>query len=110
MLVVALLTVAAAAGCAKGRSARQSDTRPATVHVENRSHTEMGIYIVEGSMRRRLGTARSLATTTLTIPVAVVGAGREVVFLADPIGGMRSAVSSEIYVNPGQSVRLIIPP
>ena len=70
----------------------------------------MTVYVVEGSARRRLGLATGSSTTKMTIPASAVAGGRELQFLADPIGSDRTAISDRIYVRPGETVTLMIPP
>ena len=107
-MAVAALAVMTAA-CFAGRPRQPSEA--ATVEVENRAYSDMTVYVVDlGGARRRIGTATGLTTSVLTIPQSVVGNGREVLFVVDPIGGSRTAHTNRIYVTPGDQVRLVIPP
>lgn len=78
------------------------------VEVENRRFNDMVIYVVDGSQRIRVGTATGNLTSKLRIPAHVVATGREVQFIADPIGGDRAGISEQIFVRPGQTVKLTI--
>lgn len=78
------------------------------VEVQNRGYADMTVYIVEGGSRIRLGLANGNSTTRLAIPQSVVGGGRELQFLADPIGSTRTSVSDRIMVLPGDVVTLTI--
>jgi hypothetical protein len=77
--------------------------------VDNQGLLEMTIYLLEGgSVRRRLGTASGLRKTRIPIASTIVGNGRELQFVADPIGSRGNAVSQRIYVRRGDEVMLTI--
>ncbi len=78
------------------------------MQIQNRGTSDMTIYILEGSARIRLGTANGNSTAKLAIPHSIVGGGRELQFLADPIGSRRTTVSERIFVRPGDTVVLTI--
>ncbi|MGH7679962.1 MAG: hypothetical protein ACRENU_15955 [Gemmatimonadaceae bacterium] len=94
--------------CASG--GQPSRDQSAQLVVDNRGYPDMVIYAVDGTRRIRIGTATGNLTTKLRIPPTVVQTGREVRFVADPIGSDRAGMSEEIFVRPGQQVTLIIPP
>jgi hypothetical protein len=71
----------------------------------------MTVYVVESAgARRRLGLATGVSTTVFSIPASVVGNGRELQFIVDPIGSDRTATSNSLFVMPGERVTLVIPP
>jgi hypothetical protein len=70
----------------------------------------MNIYVYRSSQRVRLGTATGNSVTRLTIPANLLFGATPLRFQADPIGGSRSPISSEITVAPGDEVVLTIPP
>lgn len=83
----------------------------ASVVIDNQSVYDMTIYVLEaGSVRRRLGIAGAARKTQLSIPRALVGNGRELQFLADPIAARGNSVSRRIFVDPGDQVGLTIFP
>ena len=82
----------------------------ATARVENRAWTDMTIYAVAGGQRVRLGSVSGNSTRVLRIPSQVVGFGRSLTFVADPLGSDRTSTSFEIYVRPGDEITLTIPP
>jgi predicted small secreted protein len=83
----------------------------ASVVVNNQGVNDMTIYVLEGgSVRRRLGIAGAARETQLSIPRALVGNGRELQFLADPIARRGNSVSQRIFVEPGDRVGLTILP
>jgi hypothetical protein len=106
-LAAALATLAAAC-VGKGKNAPVPE--PATfVRVENQAWLDVDVYAVSGGARRRLGMVTGNSTQVLRIPDSVVGIGQSLQFVADPVGSSRAGVSYEIYVSPGQEVRLVIP-
>lgn len=104
-----LLATLAACTTAAGRQ-QAANTPRTTVSVDNQALLDMTIYVISGSQRIRLGTARGLGTTELTIPPSVVFGVSTLRFQADPIGGSRTPVSETISVREGDEVVLRIPP
>ena len=108
LAVVATLTLT---GCGAMRQSRADAAAPRTVlEVDNRSFSDMDIYLMNGGQRVRLGMATGNTKTKLVIPSSYVSGARQIQFVADPIGGTRASVSDQIYVDPGDEVTLIIPP
>lgn len=105
-------TLALVTGCASmTRNPEADEASRTTVQVDNRGYVDMNIFALEGgAVRRRLGIASAARTTTLVIPSSLVGIGRDVQFVADPIGGTRQSVSQRIFVRPGEQVVLMITP
>lgn len=96
-----------AAACAS--RGRASATREgALLVVDNRAFSDMTIYAVEGTARRRLGFAPGNTKTQIQLPATLVN--RDLQLLADPVGSSRTSVSNRIYVQAGGSVTLTIPP
>jgi hypothetical protein len=108
--VLALLLMAACATSRQGDSSPQA--QGATLRVENQAWMDMTIYVVEtgSGSRRRLGMVGATSGTNMRIPESVVGTGRALRFVADPIGNQQTASSFEMYVRPGQRVTITIPP
>lgn len=80
-----------------------------TVRVENHAWMDMTIYAVASGQRVRLGSVSGNTTGVLSIPPGVVGLGRSLTFVADPLGSSRTSSSFEIYVRPGEEITLTIP-
>lgn len=96
-------------GCASKRSATTTDSRVETILVvRNDSYLDHNIYLLQGSQRIRMGTARGLAQSRFTIPQQYVFGVSVLQFLADPIGGNVTPVSERINVSPGDEVHLQI--
>ena len=109
-IVVTLgLALAACGGSKKSRSAPVPQPRT-SVRVENQGFSDMTIYAIRSGQRVRLGNAPGNSTTTFTIPSNLIFGATPLRFLADPIGSNRTPVSDEITVQPGDQVRLVLPP
>jgi hypothetical protein len=91
-----------------GAAPTYTNEEPTVLVVRNDSYLDHNIYLLQGSQRIRMGTARGLATTRFTIPRQYVFGVSTLQFLADPIGGNVSPVSVRIKVSPGDEVHLQI--
>lgn len=80
-----------------------------TVRVENHAWMDMTVYAIASGQRVRLGSVSGSSTAVLRIPPGVVGLGRSLTFVADPLGSSRTSSSFEIYVRPGEEITLTIP-
>ena len=109
LVVTLVLTLAACGGSNKSRSAPAPQPRT-SVRVENQGFSDMTIYAIRSGQRVRLGNAPGNSTTTFTIPANLIFGATPLRFLADPIGSNRTPVSDEITVQPGDQVRLVLPP
>ena len=113
MMLAALSVSTAACGSKRVETSGGDAASEATpvIVVDNRGFADMTIYLLEGgSVRHRLGTANGLSRTRLTISRSFVGNGRDLQFVADPIGSNRASVSQRIFVRPGDSVVMTIMP
>jgi len=104
----ALLVIAGGCSASAGSAPRPAEP-DAVVVVENQAWVDVDVFVVYGGTRSRLGMVTGNSERRFTLRPAVVGRGRDVRFLADPVGSERTAESFEIYVAPGQEVRLTIP-
>src|SRR5689334_21272192 len=86
--------------CSSFRQRRGSRVQreKAFVEVENQGFADMTVYVVDGSNRVRLGLANGHTTTKLNISSSLVGAGRVLRFLCDPVGSSRTEVTQEVFV------------
>ena len=108
-LVTMLGLAVVGCGGSKSRSAAIPQPRT-TVRVENQGFSDMTVYAIRSGQRVRLGNAPGNTTTTFTIPANLIFGATPLRFLADPIGSNRTPVSDEITVQPGDQVRLVLPP
>ena len=106
-----LLLVAACAGNRRpGTPSDETASTRTTVRIENQGWSQAVIYIDHLSQRVRLGEVEAHSTRTFTIPPDVIGVGRNVRFIADPIGSNRTAQSFDLQVVQGDELHLTIPP
>lgn len=104
-----IVLAATVAACSAGRP--RAPALPSAVEVVNQAFVDMTVYVQETTgSRRRLGFAPGASTVFLRLPASLIGLGREIHFVVDPIGSNRTAVSNRLYVSPGDTVRLTIPP
>lgn len=107
--LIALFVLLAAAACTgRGRNAPRPVERT-MVTVQNQSWLDMTMYVVYSTARQRLGTVSGNSTNTFRIPDNMVGLGRSLRFMADPLGSSNTAQSFEIFVHPGDHIRLTVP-
>ena len=110
LLAVLFVAALGSAGCVgKGRNA-PTPQENATVVVQNRAFIDVDVFALYGGSRARLGSVTANGTASFRIPAAVIGAGRDLRFMVDPIGSNRSGTSFNIYVRPGERVTLTVPP
>jgi hypothetical protein len=109
LALVLAATLLAGACVGKGRNAPAPQER-ATVRVENQAWMDVDVFALYSGTRARLGTVTANSSATFRIPPAVVGMGRELQFMVDPVGSSRQGVSFNMYVRPGEEIRLTVPP
>jgi hypothetical protein len=109
-IMLACLTLASACRMNNDPDELAEPVPPTRLRVENQAFLDMTIYVYRSSQRIRLGTATGNSVTRLTIPPNLIFGATPLRFMADPIGGNRSPISSEITVAPGDEVVLTIPP
>ncbi|HJU89002.1 MAG TPA: hypothetical protein VJ672_06385 [Gemmatimonadaceae bacterium] len=117
-VLLALALASTLAACASKSTTSSSNQRssaaavePTYVKVENRSFTDMNIYVIRSAGQRiRLGMVSGASNATFQIPQSLLFGTTALRFLADPIGSSRTPVSDEIGIRPGDTVTLTIPP
>jgi hypothetical protein len=107
VLMLALLI----GGCAqlRQRGPAVGDEARAYVTVTNQSWSQMRIFVLAGGQRVRLGEVSGSQSARFEIPRHLVSGGRDLSFQADALAG-GEATSFNIYVRPGDEIRLTIPP
>lgn len=110
--LVAAALVLAACGGAQAPAGQPVPTGSATavLQVENMTFVDLSMYVLLDNRRERLGRATANTTTKFPIPPAMVGSGRELQFITDPVGPRREAVSRRVQVAPGDTVFFRIGP
>ena len=109
-LALALGATTACVHSSRAAADAAAQTDETELLVQNQAFLDMNIYVLRGPERVRIGQARSNGTTKLRIPPSMLTGPTPLRFLADPIGSSRTPISSELVVNPGEQVSLVIPP
>jgi hypothetical protein len=86
-----------------------SSTRPgAELVVRNSSTKDVNIYVLSGANRVRLGTARALGTSRLTLPAMYLSNANGVLIHADAIGASVSHTFPAMHLAASNRVELQI--
>lgn len=107
LVATGVITTACSSG---GRGVRPGSEVVTTLEVDNQNFTDMTIYLVNGGQRIRLGRATGKSKTAMRLPRNVLTFPRELQFSAEPLGGQPGSSTSRIWVNPGDTVLLVITP
>jgi len=108
MFLIGLSATVPACASKGGATSESPAAGQTTLVVRNDSYLDYNVYLIQGSQRIRMGTARGLSTTRLIIPSQYVFGVSQLQFLADPIGGTVTPVSERINVTAGDEVHLQI--
>jgi hypothetical protein len=108
LLVVGLSASMPACASKSGANTDSPAQTQTMLVVRNDSYLDYNVYLMQGSSRIRMGTARGLATTRMRIPSQYVFGVSVLQFMADPIGGTVTPVSERISVTAGDEVHLQI--
>ena len=74
------------------------------IEIDNRSYSDMTIYLIDGGVRVRVGSAPGLSKTSLSLAQGWHSAGGRVRLLADPLGSSAAIRTPPLFVASGQSV------
>ncbi len=105
-----LILLSGCGGSAPPTTSVAPDATVARLRVDNQRFTDMTLYVIEGSVRTRMGIAPGNTVSTFTIPRRVTSGPILVRFVADPIGGKALPVTEDITVEPGDEVTMRIMP
>ena len=105
----ALATRVSGCGAGGAPTTAADPTSKLYLEVQNRSAYRMTITMVLNGVSTRLGQVNAGATTRLEVPKTLVTVGVPVRFIAQPTVAGR-AVTEELLLIPGQTVRFTIPP
>lgn len=100
-----LLGLAACAGAAEnvGPAAGPAPEQ-IVVRVANNGWQDVTVYVVDGTMRRRLGTVSGMSSGSFRMRSTAHSSSRPLQLLADPVGGRTPFVSQPWRASPGQGV------
>jgi predicted acyl esterase len=106
-VVPILMLLVALAGCIK-HSVIPDEPDVVTISVSNSNPLDMTVYVVNQSMRVRLGTVTTASTQRFTLQLHQISPTGELQLLADPVGSRRTFTSEPIHVFAGQAVEWVI--
>ena len=107
VVVPMLMLLSALTGCIK-HSVIPDDPDVITISVSNSNPLDMTVYVLNQSMRMRLGTVSTASTQHFTLSLHQISPTGELQLLADPVGSRRTFTSEPIHVFAGQAVEWVL--
>ena len=83
-------------------------TAEVALRVVNHHWLDVTIYAIHSGERNRVGVVGATTSVTLLLPPYLLGPGREIRLLADPIGARGVATTETLVVQPGQYIEWIL--
>ena len=112
LLLIAVVTGAATAGCATGGtlSSRAVADRQTAVSIRNYNWSDVKVYVVpEGGGRPvRIGTVTSMTTLRIPLRGALAQIRGRLQFLIKPLASSTSYITHSVVVAPGDVLRLTV--
>ena len=106
--VAALAALSLSCAFGTGTAPRRDDSGPVEVRVDNRSWSDVTIYVFANGLTQRVGLATAVRTTTLWIPERLLGPSGDLRLLSAPVGSNRLDATESRMVRPGQLVELTL--
>jgi hypothetical protein len=107
--MLVLITVLGAAACGlEHRAASASRPAPATLLVENRSTTDVVLYLADGHTPLRLGRVAALSRARLSVPARAAASGARL--LMRSTGSADAYVDDPVRVGSGGTIELTVHP
>ena len=110
LAIAALVTAASLAGCSHKADPTvvPDPLEKIPLEINNRHYLDITIYAIHDGQRTRLGVAGGSAHTEIMLPARILGVGRDVQLLGDPIGSPERALTEVIIVKPGQFIEWLL--
>ena len=86
----------------------RTERGPTTLRIENHNWLDARVYVISGSMRRRIGTVTGLTSQEFALPSDVSVAGRDFQIAIAPIGSRAVHYSSRVIFSPGDFIEFQI--
>jgi hypothetical protein len=101
-----------ALACRGGKASPEPEPAPGEVGIEvqNQSSFSLTIYLVTGTVRRRLGQVNAQDALALVKPYSELAHGSSVYLRAEVIGSDDRVVTDDLRVQPGQIIQWILAP
>ena len=74
------------------------------LRVTNHNFLDVTVYAIHNGQRTRVGTVTGSSSQVFYLPPRLLGLGREIQLLGDPIGSTDFAVTETLMVQPGQYI------
>jgi hypothetical protein len=74
------------------------------LRVTNHNYLDVTVYVLHDGQRTRVGTVTGSSTQLFLLPMRLLGQGREIQLLGDPIGSPAFARTETLIVQPGQYI------
>ena len=74
------------------------------LQVTNHNFLDVTIYVLHNGQRTRVGTVTGSSSQVFYLPGRLLGLGREIQLLGDPIGSTDFAVTETLIIQPGQYI------
>ena len=74
------------------------------LQVTNHNFLDVTIYVLHNGQRTRVGTVTGSSSQVFYLPARLLGLGREMQLLGDPIGSTDFAVTETLIIQPGQYI------
>jgi len=74
------------------------------LRVTNHNYLDVTVYVLHDGQRTRVGTVTGSSTEVFFFPIRLLGQGREIELLGDPIGSPEVARTERLIVQPGQYI------
>ena len=74
------------------------------LRVTNHNFLDVTVYAIHNGQRTRVGTVTGSSSQVFYLPPRLLGLGREIQLLGDPIGSTDFALTETLMVQPGQYI------
>jgi len=72
------------------------------LEIDNHNWLDVIIYVVRDGQASRVGIANASSSASFSLPVRMLGQGREIRLWGHPIGGTGGTLTESVVVQPGQ--------
>ena len=87
-----------------GNAPRDVPEGEIALQVTNHNFLDVTIYVLHNGQRTRVGTVTGSSSQVFYLPARLLGLGREIQLLGDPIGSTDFAVTETLIIQPGQYI------
>ena len=95
------------AGCSRNRPSQPGDViaqAEVALYISNHHWLDITIYVLHDGQQSRIGTAGATSNVTFILPARMIGQGRQINLIGDPIGSPTLVRTETLLIQPGQSI------